>query len=75
MNTRSAQAGGCASLVAPPLKLGQQILSIDNVSLKGKTHKQAVASIKEAFDSRRTEMTLTVHEDEEVEKMANAKRK
>ncbi|XP_065829589.1 uncharacterized protein [Oscarella lobularis] len=75
VRVRLISAGGCASLVAPPLKLGQQILSIDNVSLKGKTHKQAVASIKEAFDSRRTEMTLTVHEDEEVEKMANAKRK
>ena len=54
----------------PPLKLGQQILSVDRHSLKGLTHRQSVELIKESFSSRRTEMELTVHEDDEVKKVA-----
>ena len=50
----------------PPLKLGQQILAVDHHSLKGLTHRQAVEMIKESFNSRRTEMELTIHEDDEA---------
>lgn len=44
------QPEGCAAKTAKHLKVGQQLLQVDEVSLHGLKHKDTVMAIKSAFE-------------------------
>lgn len=56
----SLQPGCCAALTGVGLRVGQQILSVNEKSLFNLQHKEGAIAIKNAFDNTDKVMKLTV---------------
>jgi len=61
------QGGGSAARTGQGLRVGQQILQVNNTSLKGLKHRDAVMTIKNAFDAAEKTLNITVLDPEEDE--------
>ena len=64
------QPDGSAALTGQDLMVGQQILTVGGKSLKGLKHKDAVITIKNAFDgpmNKKIEFVVLEHEEQETE--------
>ena len=61
---REIMPGGSAALTAEGLRVGQQILEVNGRTLKDLTHKEAVLTIKGAFEADDKVMEVIVLEQE-----------
>lgn len=61
---REIMPGGSAALTADGLRVGQQILEVNGRSLKDLTHKEAVLTVKGAFEADDKVMEMVVLEAE-----------